>query len=149
MSLDMSFQGKEFEPFTFEVEKSKIKELCMAIGDDNPIFFNSDAAKKEGYKDIPAPLTFATLMNFWGYPEIWDKMKEMGIDVTRLLHAKEEYEYLSPIYPGDKIVGKVKVASMRDSTMEMVTFQSTYTRNEEEVLISKMTIVVPPKQGGE
>lgn len=142
--LDMSYLGKEFPEFIFEVDRSKIKELCLAIGDDNPIFFNKEEAQKSGYKDTPASLTFPTLMNFWGYPEIWNRMTEMGIDVKKLLHAKEEYEYFAPIYPGDVIVGKVKVDSMRaSSAMDMVTFKSIYSRDGVEVLIAKMTIVVP------
>ncbi|MCH5150006.1 MAG: MaoC family dehydratase N-terminal domain-containing protein [Spirochaetales bacterium] len=142
--LDMSYLGKEFPEFIFEVDRSKIKELCLAIGDDNPIFFNKEEAQKAGYKDTPASLTFPTLMNFWGYPEIWNRMTEIGIDVKKLLHAKEEYEYFDPIYPGDVIVGKVKVDSMRaSSAMDMVTFKSVYSRNGTDVLIAKMTIVVP------
>lgn len=142
--LDMSYLGKEFPEFIFEVDRSKIKELCLAIGDENPIFLNKEEAQKAGYKDTPASLTFPTLMNFWGYPEIWNRMTEMGIDIKKLLHAKEEYEYFLPIYPGDVITGKVKVDSMRaSSAMDMVTFKSIYSRDGEEVLIAKMTIVVP------
>lgn len=141
--LDMSYQGKEFSPFIFNVEACKIKELSLAIGDKNPLFFDKEYAQKNGYKDTPVSLTFASLMNFWGYPEIWDKMKEIGVDIQKLLHAKEEYEYFSPIYPGDVIEGSVMVNSMRSSTlMQMVTFKSTYKRDGEVVLIAKMTIVV-------
>jgi acyl dehydratase len=147
MGLDLHFKGREFPSFTFEVERGKIRELCMAIGDDNPIFFDREAAKHAGYSDTPAPLTFATVMNFWGYPEIWERMKEMGIDVKRLLHAKEEYEYMSPVYPGDVITGTVSVDSMRDGAMGMVTFKSVYTREGEDVLIAKMTIIIPPAKG--
>jgi len=147
MGLDLSYKGKDFPSFTFEVERGKIKELCMAIGDDNPIFFEKEAARKAGYEDTPAPLTFPTVMNFWGYPEIWERMKDIGIDVQRLLHAKEEYEYLSPIYPGDMITGTVSVDSMRDGAMSMVTFKSTYTREGETVLVAKMTIIIPPVKG--
>ena len=95
--LDMSYLGKEFPEFVFEVDRSKIKELCLAIGDDNPIFLNKEEAQKAGYKDTPASLTFPTLMNFWGYPEIWNRMTEIGIDIKKLLHAKEEYEYFCEI----------------------------------------------------
>ncbi len=144
MALDMSYKGKEFSPFVFEVERSKIKELCGAIGDNNPIYSNKEAAIKEGYKDTPAPLTFASLMSFWGYPEIWGKMTEMGIDIKRLLHAKEEYEYLDPIYPGDVIEGAVSVDSLRDGKMQMACFKTTYKRENEVVLVAKMTIMVPP-----
>lgn len=141
--LDLSKEGKEFEPFIFEVERCKIKELCLAIGDNNPIFFDKEAAKKAGYKDTPAPLTFGTVINFWGYPEIWERMKEIGVNIKKLLHASEEYEYFSPIYPGDIITGKVMVESMRTSSaMDVVTFKSTYTRGNEVVLIARMKIVV-------
>lgn len=141
--VDTSLEGKTYPPFTFEVDRSKIKELCLAIGDNNPLFFDKEYAKKQGYKDIPAPLTFATVINFWGNPEIWDRMKEIGIDIQRLLHAKEEYEYFSPIYPGDIIKGEMSVDSIRSSSlMDMVTFKSTFTRDNEVVLIAKMTIVV-------
>ncbi len=141
--IDTSFEGKEYPPFTFEVDRSKIKELALAIGDNNPLFFDKDYAKKQGYKDTPAPLTFPTVINFWGNPEIWDRMKEIGVDIQRLLHAKEEYEYFSPIYPGDIIKGVMSVDSIRSSTlMDMVTFKSTFTRDNEIVLIARMTIVV-------
>lgn len=146
MALDMSFKGKEFPSYTFEVEKSKIRELCGAIGDSNPIFFETEKAKEAGYDNTPAPLTFATLMSFWGYPEIWDRMTEIGIDIKRLLHAKEEYEYINPIYPGDKIEGTVSVDSLRDGKMQMACFKTTYKRDGETVLVAKMTIMVPPAQ---
>ncbi len=141
--LDVSYQGKEFDPYVFEVERGKIKELALAIGDDNPLFFDAKYAQEKGYKDVPAPLTFATVMNFWGYPEIWDKMIMVGIDIKKLLHAKEEYEYFAPIYPGDKISGTVSIESMRASTkMDMVTFKTTYKRDNEVVTVAKMSIII-------
>ena len=141
--LDENAVGKEYSPFTFEVDRSKIKELCLAIGDNNPIFFDKDVAQEQGYKDTPTPLTFASLMNFWGYPEIWDRMKEIGVDVKRLLHASEEYEYFEPIYPQDIIIGFVSVESIRSSnTMDIATFKTTFTRDNKTVLIAKMKVVV-------
>lgn len=141
--LDLSYQGKEFEPYTFEVERGKIKELALAIGDDNSLFFDKDYAKEKGYKDTPAPLTFATVMNFWGYPEIWDRMVEAGINIKKLLHAKEEYEYHNPIYPGDVITGVVSIESMRSSSkMDMVTFKTVYKRGSDIVTVAKMSIIV-------
>src|SRR4030042_4110213 len=141
--LDANAVGKEYPPFIFEVDRSKIKELCLAIGDKNPIFFDREIAKKEGYKDTPAPLTFASLMNFWGYPEIWDRMIEIGVDVKRLLHASEEYEYFETIYPQDIIKGMVSVESIRSSdTMDIAYFKTTFTRDNKTVLIARMKIVV-------
>ncbi len=141
--IDVNAAGREYDPFTFHVDRAKIKELCLAIGDNNPIYFDAEAAKKSGYKDTPAPLTFPTLMNFWGYPEIWDRMKEIGVDVKRLLHAAEEYEYFSPIYPGDTVTGHVKVDSVRSGgAMDVATFQTTFNKGDEIMLVARMKIVV-------
>jgi len=141
--LDMNALGQEYPPYTFTVERSKIKELCLAIGDNNPIFFDKEEAVKAGYKDTPAPLTFPTVMNFWGNLKLWDFMKEIGIDTKRLLHASEEYEYLDVIYPGDTIQGILGVESLRDSdAMDIATFRTTFTRDGKEVVIARMKIVV-------
>ncbi|MDR3201019.1 MAG: MaoC family dehydratase N-terminal domain-containing protein [Spirochaetales bacterium] len=144
MAIDLSYKGREIASYTFEVDRSKIRELCAAIGDPNPVFTDPEAAKKEGYADTPAPLTFATLITFGGCPGIWERMTEMGIDIKRLLHAKEEYEYLAPIYPGDKLTGLITVEALRGGAMEMAAFRTTYTRGGETVLVSRMTIIVPP-----
>ena len=148
MPLDLSYKGKEIAAYTFEVDRSKIRELAAATGDTNPIFTDSGAAKNEGYADTPVPLTFATVMTFGGCPDIWRLMDNIGIDTTRLLHAKEEYEYLAPLYPGDVVTGRIVVEALRGGRMEMATFQTTYTRGDEPVLRARMTIIVPP-QGAE
>jgi acyl dehydratase len=146
MPLDLSYKGKEIAVYAFEVDRSKIRELAAAIGDTNPVFTDPEAARNEGYADTPAPLTFATVMTFGGCPGIWDIMSGMGIDITRLLHAKEEYEYIAPIYPGDVLTSRIVVEALRGGTMEMARFRTTYTRGITPVLLARMTIIVPPRQ---
>ena len=145
MPLDLSYKGKEIAAYTFEVDRSKIRELAAAIGDPNPIFTDPALARGEGCADTPAPLTFATVMTFGGCPDIWSLMSEMGLDTKRLLHAKEEYEYLAPLYPGDVLQGRIVVEALRGGRMEMASFQTTYTRGGESVLRARMTVIVPPE----
>ena len=46
--------GLEFKPYSFGVEKGKIKELTAAIGDNNPIFSSLEAAKQAARQpDLP------------------------------------------------------------------------------------------------
>ncbi len=42
--FDKSKIGHSFPPFTVEVERGKIRELALAIGDDNPIYHSREAA---------------------------------------------------------------------------------------------------------
>ena len=44
--------GSSFPPFKIEVERCKIHELTLALGDENPIYHDREAAQAEcgGYR---------------------------------------------------------------------------------------------------
>ena len=136
--------GKQIKEYKFKVEPGKIAEFCLAIGEDNPIYFDISEAKKKGYKSIPAPLTFASAIQFWGYPQIWQDMKELGIDTDKLLHLKEEYTYFSPIYEGLVFV-TVRVLDVKVGKMNIVSFESIYKDLDGiNLLKANMSIVIRP-----
>ncbi len=60
--------GMEFGPFTFEIEKGKIKEFAMAIGDPNPLYQTGDAL----------PPTFGTVIELWGGLDFFELIKCWG-----------------------------------------------------------------------
>ena len=103
--FDKSKIGQSFPPFTIEVERGKIRELALAIGDDNPIYQSREAAQAAGYADVPLFPTAPTMFTFWGNTNMVSQIASLGINVMRILHGEEEYEYLAPIYPGDTLTG--------------------------------------------
>jgi acyl dehydratase len=115
---DKSKLGMEFPSYTFEVEKGKIAEFAMAItqkeGKDqiNPLYVDREAAKKANYKDIIAPPTFQTSFPLWAAGGLLPLIQALGIDLIRLLHGEEEYDYLGAIHPGDIMTGRSKVVEM-------------------------------------
>jgi acyl dehydratase len=117
---DKSKLGMEFSPYTFEVEKGKIAEFAMAIfqkedkNQVNPLYVNREAAKKAGYKDIIAPPTFQTCFALWASGGLMPLIQALNINLIRLLHGEEEYDYLGAIHPGDIMTGKSKVVDMYD-----------------------------------
>lgn len=147
MQLSKDLIGKKLKAFSITVEKGKIREFCLAIGETNPIFFSEEEAKKAGYDGIPIPPTFQTTFQFWGYPEIFEDMRKMGIDTERLLHMKEEYTYLKPIYAGMTIYSEGEVVDVKTGKMEVVTFRTTYKNEKNEpCIIAEMGIILRPKE---
>ena len=67
--LDQSKIGHEFESFTAEVEKGRLKFFAKAIGETNPIYMDEAAALQAGYKALPAPPTFTMALDMEG-PEL-------------------------------------------------------------------------------
>ncbi len=147
MELSKELAGKKLREYSFTVERGKIREFCEAIGETNPLYLDEITAKEAGYSDTPAPPTFTTVLQFWGYKELWSDMQEMGIDTDRLLHAKEEYIYNHPIYPGDKITADGVVDDIKVGKMSMIVFRTVYrNQNNQDCVESKFSIIIRPQE---
>ncbi len=107
--FDTSKIGHSFPPFSVIVEQAKIRELALAIGDNNPAYQSQQAAQAAGYTDIPLPPTIATQFLFWGNTHFVEQLTELGLDVNKLMHREEEYEYLAPLHPGETLTGVMTV----------------------------------------
>ncbi|HEY6540155.1 MAG TPA: MaoC family dehydratase N-terminal domain-containing protein, partial [Ktedonobacteraceae bacterium] len=106
------------------------------------------AAQAEGYEDVPLPPTAATIFLFWENSHFIEQLAELGLDVTRLIHREEMYEYLATIHPGETLTGVMTVlnGSTRrgrdDSTIDLVTLRLDYTNQEGQiVLVATMRLV--------
>jgi len=147
--FDTSTIGHSFPPFTVEVARCKIHELALAVGDTNPLYHSQQAAQEAGYADVPLFPTSPTTFTFWGNTGLGKQLVDMGLNVMRILHGEEEYEYLAPIYPGDVLTGVVTVVEGKTrrgrdgSSMDIVTLEVIYTSQQgEEVLKARQTVVV-------
>lgn len=147
--FDTSKVGQSFPPFHIEVERCKIQELALAIGDENPIYTSREAAQAAGYRDIPLFPTAPTIFNFWGNAQLNEQLRSTGLEIERILHGEEEYEYLAPIYPGDKLTGTTAIASGKSrrgkdgSGMDIVTLETRYSnQDQQEVLVARTMVIV-------
>ncbi len=146
--FDKSKVGVSFPPFSIEVERGKISELALAIGDDNPVYHSREAAQAQGFSDVPLFPTMPTLFSFWGNKELWHHLEQVGINVKRILHGEEEYEYLAPVYPGDVLTGTTtiidgKTRKIKDGSMDIVTTETRYTNHDKQsVVVAKSMLIV-------
>ena len=140
--FDKSKVGMSFPPFTVEVERGKIRELALAIGDDNPIYQSKENAQAAGYPDVPLYPTAPTMLAFWGNTKMVGQLASLGINLMRILHGEEDYEYLEPIYPGDTLIGVMKLVDAKSrqgqggSTLDILTMEVDYT-NQHGTLVLK------------
>ena len=140
--------GHSFSPFTVSIERAKVRELALAIGDDNPAYQSQQSAQIEGYADIPLPPTMATQFLFWGNTHFIEQLAELGLDVNRLMHREEEYEYLAPIRPGETLMGMMTVLDgasrrgPRNTSIDLVTLQIRYTNSQGQIVLNATTRLI-------
>ncbi|MCA0988556.1 MaoC family dehydratase N-terminal domain-containing protein [Guptibacillus algicola] len=135
--------GIETKPFTFTVERGKVREFANAIGDDNPIYHDVAFAKKNGYGDLPVPPTFATVIDMWGGASFEDLIELLEVDPLKVLHGEQSYEYMKPIYAGDTITALMKVVDQKEKgSLTLFTLETLY-RNErnENVLLARSVVI--------
>ena len=121
---DKSKLGYEFPSHRFEVEKGKIAEFAMAVSQKdapekvNPVYTDEKAAQQAGYPGIVIPPTFPTSVMFRTGGGLMGVVNALGIDLARLLHTEEEYEYLGSVCAGDALTCRMKVVDMYDKAQE-------------------------------
>src|SRR6266852_2291102 len=147
--FDTSKIGYSFSPFPVSIERTKLRELALAIGDPNPIYQDQQATQAAGYEDVLLLPTTATIFLFWENTHFIEQLAELGLDVVRLIHREESYEYLAPLHPGETLTGVMTVldGSTRkgphNSSIDLVTLQIHYTNDQHQpVLIATSRFVV-------
>jgi acyl dehydratase len=146
--FDKSKIGYSFPPFTIEVERGKIRELALAIGDDNPIYQSREAAQAVGYPDVPLFPTAPTLFTFWGNAKMVSQIVSLGINVMRVLHGEEEYEYLAPINAGDILTGVMTVVDGKTrqgkdgSSLDILTTEIRYTNQHGQPVLNAREMIL-------
>jgi acyl dehydratase len=141
--FDKSKLGHSFPSFTITVERCKLSELALALGDENPIYYDQAAARAAGYDDVPLPPTAATIFAFWGNTKLWEQLASVGINVTRILHGEEEYEYLAPITANDVLMGTTTIVDGKSRpSMDIITTETRYTNQHDQYVLRAKTMFV-------
>ncbi len=142
--FDTSFVGRSFPPFTIEVERTKLHEFALALGESDPIYHSRQEARAAGYEDVQMLPTMPTQFEFWGNPGWMERLREIGLDTAHLLHAEQEFTYLAEVRPGDVLTGITTVLDGRAwRGLDMATLETRYTNQRgEHVLTALMKVVV-------
>lgn len=142
--LDRNKIGHRFPVFTAHVEIGRLKFFAKAIGETNPIYCDESAAREAGYKTLPAPPTFPMVLDMEG-PEFLPIVQLLDMDLSRVLHGSQEFDYLSTLYAGDTITVTSQIKDIFDKkagALEFVVLESHYINQDgEPVARTTQTIV--------
>jgi acyl dehydratase len=138
--------GKESPPWTHEVTTTSVRAFARGVGYTDPVYYDVDAARKAGYRSLPAPPTYLGTPVFLpgkssdtfsgpieGAPRV-----EHGL--SGLLDGGTETEYFDTICAGDTltVVSKLAALDVRSSKslgkMLIATNETTYANQDGKVV---------------
>lgn len=142
MPLNRDFIGRSTrseEPF--EVTRGDIRRFALAIGDDNPVYLDPEAAALLGHPDVVAPPTFLITLGTSG-AGTYLADPELGLRFEMVVHGEQRFELHRPVRAGDLLDSTTRIADIRDAGRnELMTLVTEVTCEAEAVATVINTIV--------
>ncbi|MGO9357635.1 MAG: MaoC family dehydratase N-terminal domain-containing protein [Xanthobacteraceae bacterium] len=112
--VDQSAVGHSFTPVTARVEPGRLRYFFDTIGERNPIYRDGEAARAAGYSAIPVPPTYLFCLEMMDAERPFEFLTDLKIDLARVLHGEQRFDYHAPVVVGDTLTFKSRVTDVAD-----------------------------------
>jgi acyl dehydratase len=113
MALDAGLVGRSFPPSAvYEVGRVKIAEFAAALGSEDPVHLDVDAARAAGHPDVIAPPTFAIALTLAAAAAVVED-PDVALDYSRVVHGEQRFVHHRPIRAGDRLVATPTIEAVR------------------------------------
>jgi acyl dehydratase len=146
LQINHAVKGKEYPPYAVTVERGKIKEFARAIGDLSPFYLDDQIGRASEWGDIIAPPTFPVTFRD-EQADTGALLRDLGTDISRLLHGEQEFEHFKPIQPGQTYLCRGRITDIYEKTgktgpMAFVCRETTVTDGDNEIVCVMRHITV-------
>lgn len=105
------FVGKEYPPFSADVEKGRLMLFAKAIGSTNKVFTDEAAAAAAGFSALPAPPTLAYSLTM-DCGQSFNALEDMKIPLSQCVHGAQGFRHVRPLVAGDTVTGRQRIVSI-------------------------------------
>jgi acyl dehydratase len=141
--------------FELPIEAEHVKRFARAVGENNPLFFDPDAARELGFPEALAPPTFTVTQIFLVPREERERRLGANLDYARVLHGEQEFAYARLPVVGEVLKGTMRISKdfskegKRGGTMRFVTYETTFTDAQgSDVLTAYYTLIETARDPG-
>lgn len=143
--IDRKHIGMELPTVVWPVERGRLLAFANAIGETRPEYTDDAAARAAGYRGLLAPPTFWFAAAF-DSGMIQGMLDALKVPIARVLHGEQSFTYAAPVYAGDVLTLRSKVADIvekKGGKMELVTQRISVTNQLNEAVgeISSVLVV--------
>jgi hypothetical protein len=135
----------EIAPIPFEVERGRLRFFARTIGLTDPIYFDLDAARRAGHRDLPVPPTFLSNSLELELPDPLGWLSALGGDLAKTTHAEQGFIYHAMAYANDRLVLRRKIVDVytkKNGALEFVVKQTDVMRGDEHLAEIRFVIAL-------
>ncbi len=139
MPFNRDYINHIFPEKKVEIEKGRLAFFSKTIGETNPIYFDETEAHKKGHPSLLVPPTFLFSLSIEG-ETLPEKYGPLGMDLSKLLHGAQDFNYYSLAYAGDNLVFQAKIIdifSKKDGALDFL-IEETMVKNQHHSKIATL-----------
>ena len=142
--IDKKFIGYQLKPSSLYMDRTRLQFFAKAIGEQDPVYTDPDAARAAGYPDLPAPPTFmfAAELDSGANNQL---LIDRDIPLTKLLHGEQSFRYFKPVCAGDTVNVQSTITDIYDKKggkLEFVVKDSRAINQKDELVAQMRTVLV-------
>jgi acyl dehydratase len=149
MALNSGLIGKTYDEIDYVVERDAVNRFVDAIGEQDPIYRDPEAARAAGYAEQVAPPTFITVIQIQTSGQVVLD-QELGLDYSRVVHGEQAYSYERPLVVGDHLKATPRLADIQTKkSNEFLTIESeVHDAASGELLLTTRSTLISRGTGG-
>ena len=142
--IDKKWIGHELPPSQLPIERTRLQFFAKAIGETDPVYTDTTAAREAGYADLPAPPTFlfAAELDSGASTRL---LADLDIPLARLLHGEQSFVYHRAACVGDTVTVRSRIEDIyakKNGALEFVVKASRATNQMGELVAEMRTVLV-------
>jgi len=131
------------------VDRTRLRFFAKVIDETDPVYTGAAAAQAAGHPDVLAPPTFifAAELDSGASHTLLDTI---GLPIAKLLHGEQCFQYHRPVYAGDTITVRSRIAditSKKNGALEFVTRASTAHNQRDELAAELRSVLICRNDG--
>ncbi|MCW3836941.1 MaoC family dehydratase N-terminal domain-containing protein [Sphingomonas canadensis] len=111
--IDRAHIGLALPAYVYPVEAFQLRLFAKAVGETRPEYLDSAAARAAGYRDIPCAPSFPFCIGM-NPADPFDMLAPLGVDLGRVLHGEQAFDYAAPICAGDRVRVERRITDIFD-----------------------------------
>ncbi|HEY0903064.1 MAG TPA: MaoC family dehydratase N-terminal domain-containing protein [Marmoricola sp.] len=127
-----------------EVERGALRFFAQVTGERRAEYVDVDAARAAGHRDLPVPPTYFFSLELQA-PEPFAFLDALGVDLTRVLHGEQTFEYTRTACAGDRLTLTPRIVDTVEKSggaLELLTKQTTVTDARGDVVARLGSVLV-------
>jgi len=143
--VDQSAVGTTLAPVHAHVEPGRLRYFFDTIGERNPVYRDSAAAKAAGYDNTPVPPTYLFCLEMMDSENPFEFLQKLKVDLMRVLHGEQKFIYNAPVVVGDTLQFESRVtnvAQKKDGALTIIDIETKVTNQHGQHVADVVRVVV-------